>query len=314
MNFLPAIPLSAIPADEGSGGVAVNVDGTLLASVHCKQHCVYLYSFDGAGKHAADPVVYGTCGTSGSLDGELTYPLFACFVHRNGVDSLLICDSGNDRVVEVSASGAFLRAIAVKARSHLYGIAYCGIGDVIALSLCQAHAVVLLQYETGAVKPEVTIGSGTAGNADGQLYYPQGIAFTADGLDILVADHFNHRVSKFSAVSGSFISHVATEAANGIRYPSDVLHCEDGSIVVAHGALNRCDGKSSAVVFVGKEALQNIIIPRCRGSEFFFPHSLSYSVSLNGVVVKTLAGSVFLLHDAWMCSTRCTWLSALATF
>jgi hypothetical protein len=232
MNFLPAIPLSAIPADEGSGGVAVNVDGTLLASVHCKQHCVYMYSVDGAGKHAADAVVYGTCGTAGSLDGELRCPLFACFVHRKAVDTLLICDSGNDRVVEVSASGVFLRAIAVNATSHLYGIAYCGIGDVIALSLYFAHSVVLLQYVSGAVKPEVTIGSGTAGCADGQLHLPLGVSFTADGRYILVADFGNHRVSKFSAASGAFIAHVVS---NGISYPRDVLRCEDGSVVVAVG-------------------------------------------------------------------------------
>ena len=54
-----------------------------------------------------------------------------------------------------------LRAIALARCSAPYGIAYCGSSDVIAVSLHAAHAVVLLQYELGEVKPEVTIGSGT---------------------------------------------------------------------------------------------------------------------------------------------------------
>jgi hypothetical protein len=33
---------------------------------------------------------------------------------------------------------------------------------------------------------------------------------------------------------------------------------------------------------------------------------------LNGVVVKTVHGKVFLLRDAWMSSNRCAWLSALS--
>jgi hypothetical protein len=159
------------------------------------------------------------------------------------------------------------------------GIAYCGANDVIAVSLNCADAVVLLQYESGAVKPEVTIGSSTAGNADGQLFSPMGVTFTTDGRHILVADCWNHRVSKFSAASGAFVAHVIS---NGISYPTDVLQCEDGSIVVAHG-----DG----VVCVVKDGVtvQSIGVP-C------IPKSLSYSSSLNGVVVKCYDGGVFVLR------------------
>jgi hypothetical protein len=66
-------------------------------------------------------------------------------------------------------------------------------------------------------------------------------------------------------------------------------------------------------VCVGEDGvfLQIIVIPRASGGAFI-PYSMSYSPSLNGVVVKTLGGNVFLLHDEWMSSTRCTWLSALA--
>ena len=85
MNFLPAIPLSAVSAaDAGFGGVAVNVDGTLFASVHRNQHCVNMYSIDGAGKRTVDVVVFSTTESPGSSHRQLNYPRYACFVHRKG--------------------------------------------------------------------------------------------------------------------------------------------------------------------------------------------------------------------------------------
>jgi DNA-binding beta-propeller fold protein YncE len=214
-------------------------------------------------------------------------------MRRDGVDTLFICDWGNGRVVEVTVRGEFMRAIALPEDSHPYGIAERD--GVIAVSLRSSHAVVLLQYESGAVKPEVTIGSGTAGNADGQLRHPMGVTFTTDGRYILVADWGNYRVSKFSAASGTFVAHVIS---SGISYPRDVLQCEDGSIVVTSGNGNvACVGKDGVTV-------QNIAISSDP------PWSLSNSPSLNGVVVKCRDGGVFVLHDAWSHSLRCEWVHA----
>jgi DNA-binding beta-propeller fold protein YncE len=263
----------------------VNVDGNCFASVDSGQHCAYIYS---VADRTADPIIVGTAGTSGSAHGFLKDPAFVCFVHRDGVDTLLICDWGNDRVVEVSARGEFMRAIAVEGGP--WGIAERD--GVIAVSLWAAHVVALLQYESGAVKPEVTIGSGTRGYADGQLSSPAGVTFTADGRHILVADCWNHRVSKFSAANGAFVAHVVS---NGISYPTDVLQCED-SIVVAHRQGVACAGKDGVTV-------KSIDVP-------FTPNSLSYSPSLNAVVVKGFDGSVFVLRDAWSQSLRCEWVHA----
>jgi hypothetical protein len=283
-SFLPPIP---IPSHAGYGAIAENFDGTRFASVDRGQHCVYIHN---AADRTADPIIVGTAGTSGSAHGFLKYPAFVCFVRRDGVDTLLISDFGNDRVVEVSARGEFMRAIAVEGGP--WGIAERN--SVIAVSLYYDHTVVLLQYESGAVRHDVTIGTRTAGNADGQLHYPAGVTFTADGHYILVADWGNHRVSKFNARSGAFIAHVVSD---GIPNPSDVLQCEDGSIVVAH--------RRTGVVYVKKDgaSVQNITISSG-------PHSLSYSPSLNGVVVKCFDGSVFVLRDAWSHSLRCEWVHA----
>jgi DNA-binding beta-propeller fold protein YncE len=305
MNFLPATPLLVFPDDRNLGGIAMNVSGTLLASVNFDQHCLYICSVDRSGELTTDAVVVGTPGIRGSAHGQFDSPASACFVHRNGIDTLLIADTGNRRVVEVSASGVFLRAIAVKTGSSGH-IAYSGVADVIAVSLRAAHAVVLLQYESGAVMPEVTIGSGTGarGRGDGQLDYPHGVTFTADGRYILVADFYNHRVSKFSASSGAFIAHVISK---GISYPRDVLECEDGSIVVAQGRVYE-----ASVVCLGEDGLsvQDVFTPSPNGRAFT-PFSLSHSSFLNGLVVKTMGGS-FLLRDVWMCSNRRAWLTAMS--
>jgi hypothetical protein len=299
---------------EGDGCIAVNADASLISSLDNSQHCVRIYSVDGAAVSTVGPVIVGTVGVAGCADGQLSRPLYSCFAHRNGVDTLLICDCGNNRVVEVSVSGDFLRAIAV---SWPLGIAYCGVGDVIAVSQYDAHAVVLLQYESGAVKPEVTIGTGTRGSGDGQLYRPNGVAFTADGRFILVADCGNHRVSKFNAANGAFIAHVATNAVHGIEYPRGIVQCEDGIILVTITQW-RDGGEHGSVVCVGAddETVQNIIIYSAAGCAFF-PESLSYSPSLHGVVVKTVEreGEVllFLLRDAWMASSRRAWLCAVST-
>ena len=309
MDLMPAILLSSIPnhgADFGAG-VAVNEKNSLIASVDGSNHCVRIFSIDGAWSCTAPPLVVGTPGTPGSAHGQLHGPVFACFVHRNGADTLLICDAGNDRIVEVTATGDFCRVIALRKDSYPFGIAYCGTGDVIAVSLFCAHAVIMLHYESGVVKPEVTIGTATGGNDDGQLYHPHGVTFTADARYILVADWGNNRVSKFSAASGAFIAHVATNAANGILYPTDVLQYENGSVLVAQGD----PGIAKSVVCVGEDGVtvKNIIIPGASGGAFN-PYSLSYSV-MSGVLVKTREAMVFLLRDAWISSNRCAWLSAV---
>jgi hypothetical protein len=215
--------------------------------------------------------------------------------------------------VEVTASGVFMRAIAVKKGSYPYGVAHCCSGDVIAVSLNDAHAVVLLEYESGVVEREVTIGLGK-GCGDGQLQSPYGATFTTDGRYFLVADCGNNRVSKFSAASGEFVAHVATKATHGISDPRDVIQCEDGSVVVAQGRY--ADGRDARVVCVGEDGglVQNIIIPIIPSASegVFIPTALTYFPSLKGVVVKIFSGKAFLLRDAWMSSNRCAWLSALS--
>jgi hypothetical protein len=303
MDFLPAVPMTSIPAYPGHGGIAVDSTGTLLANVETRDHCVRIYRVDAAGVCLTTAaVVVGTPGTDGNADGLLHTPTFACFVHRNGLDTLLICDRGNDRLVEVTTDGAFLRGISVQKGGDLWGIAYCGISDVIAVSLESAHLVLLLDYVSGVAKPEGTIGSDTATDNNGELYSPMGVAFTADGLHLLVADCNNYRVGKFSTATGVWIADAATLTA-----PRDVLQLEDGTTLVLYSG-----GVYSLVcVTEDGEGLSRIALPALTGHAF--PYCFACCKSTNAVFVKTFYdGKIILLRDAFKSSSRAAWLSATA--
>jgi hypothetical protein len=110
---------------------------------------------------------------------------------------------------------------------HVFEIAYCEESDTLAISLFQHHTVVFLDYASGSVKSGATIGNGWPGRADGQLYYPDGLAFSDDGRFLFVADKYNHRISKFVSATGAFVEHLLTRETHGIEQPSRVVQYGD---------------------------------------------------------------------------------------
>jgi hypothetical protein len=100
------------------------------------------------------------------------------------------------------------------------------------------------------------------------------------------------------------MGHVATKATIGVSHPTDVLQCEDGSIMVVGQA------HSAGVVHVGEDGVtaRNIMILGVPDNDLEF--SLSRSQTLNAVCVQTYGGNVFLLRDAWIHSSRAAWVSA----
>jgi hypothetical protein len=202
-NHMQSMKL-CLPAGGEWGGIATNDDGTLFASTDVNMHRVHIWS-------VADK-------TSCTTTVPLTDPRFMCFARRGDVDTLLICDGGNDRIVEVSVDGQPIRCIAVDRKgSFPFGVAYCSQRDVIAVSLTRVHMVWLLQYTSTDV-----IGS-IGREYGGELRSPRGLCFTADGMHIVVADWGNNRVSKYCADEEVLVSHIATLEANGIGLPTDVL-------------------------------------------------------------------------------------------
>jgi DNA-binding beta-propeller fold protein YncE len=151
-SFLSPVPVPAniIRGHAGHGGIAENLDGTLVASLNRGQYCAYIYN---AADRTADPIVVGTRHTSGSAHRQLHSPTSACFVHRDGVDTLLICDFGNNRVVEVSARGEFMRAIAVEGRP--WGITFTADGLYILVADYHNHRVSKFSAASGAFVAQV---------------------------------------------------------------------------------------------------------------------------------------------------------------
>ena len=310
------LPLSSISGQAGRGGIACNEDGTIFAAVDSSLHCVRIYHINAEGERVGavgGAYVYGTTVVS----RKRYEARFACFVRRGGVDTLLVCTSGLCRVIEVTVAGARVREITVSAPPK--GVAYCQHNDTIAVTLGRPEAqrrsardprhsgtVVLLKYSTLTVFAEIS---------SPQRCNPHGLRYTTDGTHIIVADYNNCRVSLFRAC-GAFVSHIAAlTELDGFSCPTDVLQCEDGSIVIASTRKRWVNDRLTTTGSVKRlqmdGAMDTITFP-----PGFVPNSLSYSRVLNGVCVKEFNGSgrVMLLRDAWYSSRRCSWVSATCVF
>jgi hypothetical protein len=274
-----------VAAAVGQGGIAIKDDGTLIASVNSDFNRVVFRS-------AAITFEYRGDGTDGS---ELCEPGAATFARRHGTDTLLVCDSGNDRIVEVSDEGRLIRHLTVGGGegSRPSGVAYSGKHDLIAVA-CSGHTVVLLRYESGEVVRRI----GGIGSTDGKLKGPAGVRFTADGGHIIVADYWNHRVSKFRIADGAFVTNVATEALHGVTYPFDVLECGDGIIVACN--VDGARGSSVAVLCEGSSG---------RVIASIAPWSFAHSPG-SFFVAKEFSGRLVQVADEWFTSLRFAWISA----
>lgn len=133
--------------------------------------------------------------------------------------------------------------------------------------------------------------------------------FTADGNHILVFFQ-DENVMKFSTANGerAFFTHVATKSAHA--FVKDVLEWNDGSLVVARGCSYRTD-INPCVMCIGMDGVTlEQMVMRSVSGDVLQPNSLCHSPLCNGVFVKCTDGSVFLLRDAWVRSSRCSWLGA----
>ena len=84
-------------------------------------------------------------------------------------------------------------------------------------------------------------------------------------------------MSKF-CVSGTFVAHVVTQTVHDINYPTDVLWCEDGSLMVV---------SMSGTVRVGVDGVTTEKIDISWGDDDdFWAHKLAYFPPLDGVSVR----------------------------
>jgi hypothetical protein len=117
--------------------------------------------------------------------------------------------------------------------SRPYGVGTLAIVD----SEGDQHCVHIVTLDGS--KPNKVIGNGF-GSGDGQLNFPQDVAFTPDGRRIAVADYSNHRISLFSirgGPSGKWIGSFGLGSDDpsiepSIAYPGGVTIDANGYILV----------------------------------------------------------------------------------
>ena len=86
-----------------------------------------------------------------------------CFARREGVETLLFCNTRCNRIVEVSVAGAFIRAIEHTAPSRIA----CSSRNVIAVSSALpgrgGQTIFLIDYSTGVTITTVALNDSNCG-------------------------------------------------------------------------------------------------------------------------------------------------------
>jgi NHL repeat len=158
-------------------------------------------------------------GISGGGAGQLDSPEG---IATNSSGDIYVVDSGNERIDEFSAAGAFIKAYGWGVADGLYQFETC-------TSTCQ---------------------SGRAGSGAGQFEEPGGIATDSLG-DVYVGDDYNERIDEFSA-AGAFIKAFGSPGygAGQLEDPEGVATDSSGDVYVADFYNNRIDEFSAAGAFI----------------------------------------------------------------
>ena len=252
------------------GGIAVNFDSSLIAVSSSDTNTVKIYTIDGTGgiQVTGTPVTYSSLSTKTTTGSP--FHCFVSFVRRGSVDTLLIVDAGNLRIVEISVTGTLIRNIAVTVQPD--AVSYSR--GVILVSAYAASTVTKLDYVAASLIQTIVI-STVANNAFGTRT-------SKDGLYFFVAEYANNVVSKWDLNTGVKVSEVATQVANSISNPSDILECDDGSLIIVSIGTNTLVVVNSAGVTTGTVGSTG-----SSPGQLNVPFSLAYS-SKHGVLVKEI--------------------------
>ena len=236
----------------GNYGVAVTLDGLYLVVSNSDAHNLSVYS-----KVTGSRI--STFGSMGSRAGQFLYPGRICATPRG---TILVCESGNKRLQEITMTGKHVRFIGVGHLDSLFDDSVFGLclqGDIVAVGKMHGSTngrIVLFSYSSGAFIRKF----GSYGPGEGQVRNITGLSFTSDGRHILVAE-FASRLTLFT-VDGAFVKTIGVGViAVGCK---DVLcsgpsvftvdswnHCirvfssETGALIQTWGTRGHADGQFS---------------------------------------------------------------------
>ena len=148
----------------------------------------------------------GTCsatsayGSVGSGAGQFSNPTAVAVDPATG--DLLVADSGNDRVVELSVSAGTVTGVVntFTGLSNPYGVAANGTYVAVAED-ADPGAVVVLNEADGSVADTIT-GADVTGGGPTTLFDPQDVAFGPSG-DLYIADTYNDRILEYSLAAAA---------------------------------------------------------------------------------------------------------------
>jgi NHL repeat/Bacterial TSP3 repeat len=172
-------------------------------------------------------------GSSGSAAGQLNSPIG---VAVSGAGDVYVADLSNDRIVEYTASGSFVRA---------FGKSVGGSGVDVCTTTCQA---------------------GSAGDGAGEIGGPTGIAVSGSN-EVYVTDSTNERIAVFNS-SGSFVRAFGKSVGgSGVDVCTTICHA--GTAGAGAGQLNDPTGiavSGSNEVYVADSTNQRIAVFNSSGS------------------------------------------------
>jgi RHS repeat-associated protein len=203
--------------------------------------------------------------------------------------NIWVVDKGNNRLVEYSSGGAFVREVAsfgsnggklnapsgiVIDPSGKVWVADTANHRVVALN-ASGEFLLAIGRDVNKTKVEAagseaernfctaasgnTCQAGIAGSSGTQLNAPQGIASTTGG-NIWVADTGNSRLKKYNPTTGALLNNIGGEGSGSgqVKNPTAIAVAADNSFWVADTGNNRIERFSSAPAFVqavGKEGV-----------------------------------------------------------
>jgi RHS repeat-associated protein len=174
------------------------------------------------------PKAFGSLGSTG---GKLSSPS-GIVIDPSG--NIWVTDTGNTRVEEFNEKGEFVGTFGTNVNKTKVESG----GTQAEKNLCTAASKNVCQ-------------AGTAGELEGQMKEPMGIAASAGG-NLFVVEKGNGRVEKFSP-SGAILANFGTPGSGTaqLKEPTSVAVAPDGSLWVADTGNNRISEWTSTFSFVG---------------------------------------------------------------
>jgi DNA-binding beta-propeller fold protein YncE len=202
----------------------------------------------------------------GGKVANVQYPWKVCFTPSGHI---IVTEQIHKKIHEITTTGGHHRYIGSENMLYmglLHGVA--ANQDVVAVSDpgSLTRQIVLFSYRSG----ELLRGFGAMGTEPGQLSSSDGLCFSTDGSQVLVAESANNRVSVFS-LAGEFVTSFGGEK-DVLSQPADVCVTEAGQAVVANQQAN------NIVVISLKDGsvVKTVCADGVGDARFRYPDSIAY--------------------------------------